>query len=77
MDLTQPYTSMFFLQGKNSIVVVTKSYDKDPPQYRLHAIRNDLYTDTCFLKVIGELTGICIKELLLGVKLTTILLFVL
>ena len=37
--------------------MVTESVKDDDPsavQYNIHAVRNTLYTDACFLKVIGK-----------------------
>ena len=47
----------FLFQGIISFLVVTESVKEDDPsdvQYSIHAIRNTLYTDACFLKVIGK-----------------------
>ena len=48
------YILIFCLQGQISILVVTESVKDDRVDYRIHAFQNKLYTDACFLKVIGK-----------------------
>ena len=46
-----------FSQGKIGVMGVTESLKNGDPQsfeYHVHALRNDLYSDACFLKVIGK-----------------------
>jgi len=37
---------------------VTESVKDESVQYHLHAIRNNIYTDACFLKVVGKIIRI-------------------